>query len=148
MQAASPLDLEPHLSLVSHVVRQLSVRVPRNVSRGQMWTLGAVGLAVAARHHAQVDDGGAFGTHALRAVRTAILDGLRRGAPLPTDADLAAQLGTTVDVVLAHRGPLEASSATLPAAAPPLAPRTHAAATPPAAALGGRRAPAWIGATA
>lgn len=103
----APMDLEPHLPLVTHVVRQLASRVPSHVSREAMWVHGAVGLALAARRHDEDGaQGGPFGTGALRAVRAEVVAGLRREAPLPGNDDLARLLGTTTDVVARHRASL------------------------------------------
>lgn len=107
-------DLEPHLALVSHVVRQLAARTPSHVSREDLWSYGAVGLAIAAREQADGGHDDRFASRALRQVRRQVIDGLRRQSPVPADHALADSLGVTVEVLRAHRHALAAPAAASP----------------------------------
>ena len=119
--------IEDHLHLVGHVVHQLAARFPRHVDRDELEGAGAAGLVDAA-HRYDPTTGVPFARYANIRIRGAILDATRsrdwatrrlrrdlrsieeatatledRLQRTPDDAEVAAQLGITIEVVRERR---------------------------------------------
>ncbi len=75
-------DLDPnalcteHLYLVSHVLHQLSARLPQHADRGELWSAGAHGLVEASRRFDPAT-GVPFPSFAIRRIRGAMIDATR-----------------------------------------------------------------------
>lgn len=118
---------EQHLHLVEHVVQQLSAGFPRHVDRDELRGAGAAGLVDAA-HRYDPETGVPFARYASIRIRGAVLDAtrtrdwatrrLRRDLReieaatssleeqlhrRPDDAEIAAELGTDVEMVRERR---------------------------------------------
>jgi RNA polymerase sigma factor FliA len=124
----APNDLaEAHLALVDHVVNQLASRFPRHVDRDELRGAGAAGLVDAA-HRYDPATGVPFARYASIRIRGAIIDATRsrdwatrrlrrdlrsieettstledRLNRRPDDAEIAAEMGVTVEVVRERR---------------------------------------------
>lgn len=113
--------VEQHLYLVQHVLNQLASRYPRHIDRTELWSAGAAGLVEASRRYDPAT-GVPFARFARIRIRGAMIDstrlrdwatrGVRRGlrevndgtrsfeerhGRAPTNAELAAALGITVE---------------------------------------------------
>lgn len=92
LDAAARDDLAvKNLDLVGRVVGRLPISMPPGVDRDDLISVGTLGLLTAARNY-QPMRGASFRTFAYLAIRSAVLDELRRADPLPRGA--RAQLRT------------------------------------------------------
>src|SRR5678815_1379786 len=74
-----------NLDLVHRIVGRLPISVPRGMDRDDLLSAGTIGLLTAARTY-QPMRGASFRTFAYLAIKSAILDELRRHDPLPRGA--------------------------------------------------------------
>ncbi len=84
-QAARDALALRHLDLVGRVVGRLPIRIPPEIDRDDLISVGTLGLLKAARTY-EPARGASFRTFAFLAIRAAVLDELRRCDPLPRGA--------------------------------------------------------------
>jgi RNA polymerase sigma factor FliA len=131
--AARDALVHEHLGLVHHVARQLGRRLPAETELDELVSAGTIGL-INAMSNFDVARGLSFSTFAVPRIRGAILDELRRQDHVPrsvrrrardlhtarealarrlgrsaTDAELAAQLGVTADMLRRWERDIEGS---------------------------------------
>lgn len=123
-----------HLDLVRHAVRRIAARYPRHVDRDELWNAGALGLVDASRRYDPAT-GVPFAHYALIRIRGAVIDATRardwaarstrrdmravldaeerltaERHQAPTSAEVAAELGITVDRLDSTRAAATAGS--------------------------------------
>jgi RNA polymerase sigma factor FliA len=123
-----------HLELVRHAVQRMAARYPRHVDRDELWNAGALGLVDASRRY-DPTTGVPFAHYALIRIRGAVIDATRSRdwatrstrrdmravleaeerlagdhRRTPTDAEVAAELGVSVEQLDATRAAATAST--------------------------------------